>query len=145
MSVRQHLIDHLKAKIAEVKKINGYNTDLGLNIFEWRDHPLTKDELPGVIIRDSLNRRITPTSIAKFRWALRIEIAVFGRTPQEIRAGIEDVLKVLRQCEEEKWGGQAEWTTLADGDEMSFERYDIEIGAAIITFDVIYETDMWSM
>jgi hypothetical protein len=144
-SIRQQIIDILDIELKKIKKANGFNTDAGKNVFAWRDNPLTKPELPGLIYRDALNRKFSVSPIGKFRWALRIEVAVFGTSANEVRAGLEDVLKVIGICEETKWGNNAQDTLLADGDEMAVEKYDIETGAAILTFEVVYDTNKWSM
>jgi hypothetical protein len=145
MSIRQQIIDILDTELKKILKTNGYNTDAGKNVYAWRDNPLTKNELPGLIYRDALNRKASISIVGKFRWVLRIEVAVFGTSANEIRAGIEDVLKVVGNCEKTKWGGYAQDTILADGDEMAVEKHDIETGAAIVSFEVIYDTDQWRM
>ena len=145
MSIRQQIINILDTELKKILKTNGFNTDAGKNVWAWRDNPLTRAELTGLIYRDALNRKFPVSPIGKFRWALRIEVAIFGTSANEVRAGIEDVLKVIGNCEETKWGGNAQDTLLADGDEMAVEKHDIETGAAILTFEVIYDANKWSM
>ena len=141
MLIRGQIISFFINELKKIKKSNGFNTNAGENVFEWRDSPLQKTELPGLIIRDALVRREIGT-IGSFRWVLRIDVACFGRNAEEIRNVIADVIKVIGICEEQHFGGIVTYTDISSADTM-IERHDIEIGSAIISCDVIYETGKW--
>lgn len=54
-TVRQRLVDAIRASIGVISLKNGYSTDAGLSIHEWRDpetEPIQDGEMPCIMIRD---------------------------------------------------------------------------------------------
>jgi len=143
MSKRQQIVDYLSTELKKILKTNGYNTDAGKNVFEWRDTPLQKTELPGIVFRDNLVNK-TAGTIGMFRWLMRLEIAIFGKSASEIRSVIEDVIRVIGNCSETRFGGVAADVEIPEG-EIVIERHDIVEGAAVLNFDVIYDAAKWSI
>lgn len=141
MTKREQIIQYLETELKKIKKANGFNTDAGNYVFAWRDNPLQKTELPGLIYRDALVSKEAGT-IGRFRWMLRVEIACFGRTAAEIRQMVADVIKVIGNCEQAHFGGLVTFADLVSGD-MAIERHEIELGASIVTMDITYECNAW--
>lgn len=141
--IRQQIIDRIKEELQRISVENGYYTELGKNVYEWRDSPLSRDEMPAVVFRDALGY-VEPSTFGRIRWVLRVEFGVFGRTPEETRQALADVLKALKVCEEDRFGGLALFIEVQQT-EMGIERHDIETGAVILTVNITYEAERWSM
>ncbi len=144
--IRQQIINALEEKLKSIKKVNGYNTDAGNNVYHWLVKPLTPTRLPAIVYRDQLASAIEGT-IGFFKWRLRIDVAVFPEqkakeTPEHLRMLIEDVLKAIGQGAEERWGIDSANTYIVQ-DESEIEQYDKVEGAAVLTFMVEYHANKW--
>ena len=51
-SIRNELVNAVVARFQTVRVANGFLTDAGANVFLWRLHPLTPEEMPGIVLRD---------------------------------------------------------------------------------------------
>lgn len=54
-TVRQRIVDAIKVRLGGIALQNGYGTDAGLNVYEWRDNsgePIQENELPCITVRD---------------------------------------------------------------------------------------------
>jgi len=53
MSVRQQIIDAVRARLATIRIANGYNSEIGANVLEWQTTPIPVESLPAVCMRDT--------------------------------------------------------------------------------------------
>jgi hypothetical protein len=96
-SVRQDIIDALDARLKAILVTNGYETDIGQNVFDWLAEPLEEDDLPALIYRDT-SVETTIDTIASFahKMILNIMVAVANSTPMTtIREIIADIDKAI--------------------------------------------------
>jgi hypothetical protein len=141
---RQAIIDFLDTNLRQILFSNGFNTDAGKNVFDWRSYPITAKELPAIVYNDSLAKIDPVRPIGSFRWVLRVQIAYYGSTAKDVRNGISDILKVVEVCDSSKFGGQAVDVSLAvDSNEMVIEKHNTESGASLITIEIIYDAPLW--
>ena len=142
---RQQLIDALDARLKIIKTANGYLTNLGNNVFEWRVTNLNSIEFPACIYRDVSNTK-QDGAIGSFRWALNIEIQLVtdGETSAaEVRKLIADVYKAIGT--DITWGGLAVTTEQPDSDEMDVEQHEKKQAGALIKLSIIYDANMWEI
>lgn len=113
------------------------------HVFEWRTVPLSENEKPGIVYRDTLFDLIDG-NIGTFRWSLRIEIAVFASSAAQTRELLSEVLQIVKEGDADNWGGIASDTVLISG-ELGVEQHDVINSAAVITVDIYYDTALWEM
>lgn len=51
--MRQSIYDTVANSIKQISTANNYQTDIGKNVFLWRDKPLNTDEYPACILQDT--------------------------------------------------------------------------------------------
>ena len=142
---RQQIVDAIKTRLQGILIANGYATNLGNNIFEWRVTNLNSAEFPACVYRDVSNAK-QDGAIGSFRWALNIEIQLVtdGETSAaEIRKLIADVYKAIGT--DVRWGGLAVTTEQPESDEMDVEQHEKKQAGALIKLSIIYDANMWEM
>jgi hypothetical protein len=143
MSKRQQIMDEVDKALKNIKKINGYQTDAGYNVFAWRDHELQMSELPAIVYYDRIiNKR--GDVINRQRWALRVDIYCYASNPADVRMLIADVLKAIGNADANKYGNNAITTELGDN-EMEIEHKGQTAGEAIVSITIIYDTPLWEI
>ena len=111
----------MSAVVAGMKNIldeNGYNSDLGANVFEWRPKiidpsgsgyvPTEQDELPALHVRDPLDKAVTIEQDGSEDHDLTLELEIAhegGATGAAMRGQIADVRKAIGV--DVTWGGLA--------------------------------------
>ena len=143
ISTRQKIITELETKLKTVLVVNGFETDAGLNVFEWRDAPLQESELPGMVYRD-MQDPITQSKTTHIH-DLSIEIECFAAgsgVPTTLRKMIADVNKVLGETTTD---GRVTFSALAidvfpESEEMVVEQDSRRLMSAAIKFSIQYHT-----
>lgn len=145
MSKRQQIVDAIKTRLQGILTVNGYNSNLGSNVFEWRTQTISASSLPALAFRDISANRVEDGPIGIFRWSLNMELEIVAEsgssTPAEIRKMIADAYKVIGV--DPKWGDLAQFTAQPESDEMQFEQSEKIIGGASIKFSIVYDTPKW--
>ena len=141
-TIRQQIMDALKTRLKTITTTNGYQTDLGKNVFEWRSSALNSGELPAAIYRDTACE--TEEQISAHQHNLSIEVEVIAAsgagTAVEVRQLIADVAKAVGS--DITFGGLAT-NTIPLGDESASEQDEKKIGGALIHFAVSFRTKEW--
>lgn len=148
---RQQIVDALKTRFATIRTANewapgqNYQTEIGASVTEH--HPTTKGvgELPSVDIRDepeetdgsnrnkgTYERRLRVTAIA--------ELVEADATAANARRALEDMICAVGV--DPKWGGLARYSIPLD-DEVTVDEDGQLIGAARLTFEVVYDRKPW--
>lgn len=143
MSKRQQITDKLKTMLQDIKIANGYNSDLGNNVFEWRLFPFQEDNLPAIEYRDiDCEIESPPARRHDHKLAIDIEIitASGSTTPETIRKMIEDVHKAI--------GKNAFFDKLAIktgpvSNSIQMEQDNKIIAGALLKFSITYATGDW--
>ena len=139
MGRRQEIVDAIKARLQTIQVANGYDTELGLHVFEWKVTAFADSELPGVCFRDTEQTVVELTG--GFRnTSLTVEFilgAASGATTAGIvRQGIGDVVRCIDT--DPTWGGLA-WDTAIQSDEMFMDHDGKLTGMAKVTAIVKYQ------
>ena len=120
---------------------NGYETALGLNVFEWREEPLQESEVPGAIWRDTDSAAILTIGSHNHGMTVEVEIFALGTTaPTIMRKAMSDVIKLVGL--NRTWTGLAEDTEPGDED-INTEKESRRIASATVSFGVIYTTEQF--
>ncbi len=136
---RQQVVDAIRARLAGIRTSNGYNTEIGLHVLEWKVKAFSEAEIPGVAFRDT-DPKIRELTGGMQEVSLPVEFiigaAAGASTMAVIRAAIEDVLSAINS--DFTWGGLA-WDTAVDSIEAFAEHEGKVTGLAKIGTTVKYE------
>ena len=142
--IRQLVVTALDTLLKTIKTTAGYQTNLGSNVFWWRDTPLQASELPGVVCRD-MNDTIV-RAIGQHEHSLTIEVIVSVNSSDSgatMRLAISDIIKALgtnvspNTC----LGGYAEDISPPDSETIEVEHEGIKGYGIRLTFNVTYATN----
>lgn len=137
-SKRQQIVTRIDLGLKTILVAAGYETNLGRNVYEWREEPLTKSKLPAAVWRET--DRTVEATIGEHEHTLTVEIqlvATGASAPQTLRKMIADVVKMVGV--NLTWNGLAE-DTKPPVETVSSERDKSRVAGATLTFDVIYRT-----
>jgi hypothetical protein len=138
-SIRQQIITAVDTRLKTITTVNGYNTNLGNNIFEWRDAPLQESELPGAVYRDLQQTTVMAVGYHEHALALEILILLSGtEAATTIRKLIADVIKCVGT--DRTWGTLAEDTLPVSDEEIAIEHAGKKIGGISLKFIIQYVT-----
>ncbi|MBT9171352.1 MAG: hypothetical protein DDT18_01726 [Actinobacteria bacterium] len=141
ISIRQQIMDRVRARLQSITVANGFGFNLGANVFEWQVTPLQEVRLPAIVYRDVEN---SIELIEAHRNRLGIEIEIMtrgGDTPiADMRRMIADVHRAI--------GTDIQWGTLAlntypQGDRISREIETQNIVGAVINIVIEFRTREW--
>lgn len=142
MSVRQQIINAVRARLGTIRTAAGYATDIGANVLEWQTTPIPVEDLPAVCFKD------TDTEIEAWtmrerdnRIALVIEAVGQGITAATARSYLEDVYRAIGT--DETWGGLALVTEPA-GDSIELKTEDEDVGRATVRITIEYQVGKWA-
>lgn len=145
-TIRQQIIDAIQTRFEGITVVNGYNSDMGLHISQWKATPLNADDFPALEYRDIACNRVDGAPIGFFRWALNMEIEIVtasgATTITDVREMLADVYKAIGT--DETWGALAQWTE-QPSDAVIIEQQDKIIGGAKILFNIVYDAPKWGM
>ena len=140
-TIRQQIIDAVKARFEAITVVNGYNYDLGSNVTEWKTVNHDEASLPALVFRD-INEDSEPgphpAYINDLRMQVEIKTEEGATTSSAIRKMIADVIKVI--------GTDVQWSTLAlntilEGNRIEIYQTEKIIGGAEISFMIRYRTN----
>jgi len=106
MNLRQDLIDWVLERLRDIRVTNGYNTDVGLHVHEWRSAPFSTDDLPALNVRDiydevSYGEQSARHSLHKL--FVSIQYLDYGDDlPRRARAALADIEKALSAWRSQK-------------------------------------------
>ncbi len=140
MATRQEILDAVKARLATIRTVNGYATDLGLHVFEWKVTAFADSELPGIAVRDT-EQRVTELTGGFRDNSLTVEFIVGAAAGPATAATVRNAVGDLIRCIDldPTWGGLA-WDTALESDEMFMDHEGKLTGLAKITAVVKYQT-----
>lgn len=136
---RQQVVEALDTLLKTILTTNGYETDLGNNVFEWRATPLAEDETPGIIWRDTADT--IDLTIGENQHNLNFEILLFAQgttAPSTIRKMIADVVKAIGS--DLTLGGLVE-DIKQNSENIGTDQAERFNAVAMLTFTVIYTTE----
>lgn len=147
-SLRQRILTALDTRLKTILIANGYETDLGQNVFEWRDTMVQQSELPALVWKD-LNEDPSSATVGKtigYHWHdLTVEMSILSSdgssTPEQMRKCLADVTAAVGT--DTTFGGLAIRTQPVPN-EAAVEQADRIIGAFRLTINIHYQTKKWN-
>lgn len=141
-SVRQIIMSAIDTRLKEILVSGGYETNIGLNVFDWRNEPLEEGDLPALIYRDvACATEITSLNHFVHRLSINILAAVSGSTPMAtIRKIIADIDEAIGKTP--TWGGYA-LNTERISDESEIQIGDKKYAGCQISILVTFRTLGW--
>lgn len=147
-TLRQQIMTAVAARLAGILVASGYETNLGENVFEWRDPSLQASELPALVYRDISDDRIEILDLmgadSHTQMGLTCEIELHGSegstTPATLRSMIADVISAIGT--DMTWGGLALFTEYLS-DETSVGQADKIMGMTTVRIRINYIMKVW--
>ncbi len=141
-SKRQQIVMAIDARFKTIKTVNGYETNAGNNVYEWRSSPMIESELPGLIYRDTQETEALSIGYQVHTLTIEIEGYVVGSAaPASLRKLIADVIKAIGT--DPLWGGLAEDTRPVE-ETIQVEQEERRIAGARIKIEVDYRTGIFN-
>ena len=143
-SIRQQIMAAIKTRFQGITVANGYQTNIGQNVSEWKDSPWGQDIVSGVDLRDpDCSGTVDAYPTHTFRMIVNaIAFAKSGATtPAEIRnKTLGDINKAIGV--DPQWGGLS-INTEPPTDSIIVEQAEKIIGGVDVTFVVVFRTKAW--
>jgi hypothetical protein len=143
MSRRQEIIDRVDTAFKGILIEEGFNTNLGQNIFPWKLDPFQESKLPGGTWNDAECAAAKPAKNAH-EHTINIQVTVYcssGRTtPEEARKIIEDLYKAIGQ--DPYWAGKA-LRSIPGGNVIEADEGNKMISSVTVNFQIVYATKEW--
>jgi ribosomal protein L29 len=145
-SIRQKIVDAVKARLQGILVSGGYQTDVGANVFVWKGADFAADELPACDVRDvrdDIDNTVVSTRREHHRLTFEVAVAVADGTDsmKTARKAIADVYQAIGV--DRLWtvsGTRLAFDTELKSDESGIEQRETTLAGAKITFVVSYRT-----
>jgi hypothetical protein len=145
MSIRQQIIDAVVARMKTILTTNGYITNVGEHVWEWKTTPYGPKDRPGLSVREPVTN-VTAQCDAYVDWAMELEIEIVAEdaalTAAQLRSMKEDIYKAIGT--DEYWGNLAARTHPVS-DEAELVQEDTVLGAGLVKIKILYKTPRWGM
>ncbi|MFA4871378.1 MAG: hypothetical protein WC623_24480 [Pedobacter sp.] len=138
-TLRQQILDKVKARLQTILVANGYSSNLGSSVFEWRVEPFATSELPALVYRDPSDD-ISQAEGHRNHLTLEIEIVTASETISAVRKKIADVILAIGT--DTQWDGLA-IDTIPGNDEIIIDQKDKTISGVSMRFTVFFRTKEW--
>ena len=141
-SKRQQIITALDARLKTIKTVNGYETNLGDNVFELRPAPLQDSELPGVVYYDTNETHDIAVQTHIHTISINMDVITSGATTiATVRKMIADIIKAVGV--DVTFGNLAEDSRILS-DDIKIEHESKLIGGALIKMEIEYTTNTFN-
>ena len=146
MSIRQQIVDAIKARLSDISIANGYSFDMtAAKVTEWRDTPIQEDvDTHGIDIRDVQASR-TSQDDDEQQWQLVTELEFFeigDLSPSQVRQKVQDVTTALSTLDGEDF---VQGAYLEDVEIDVARLKKRRISAVLITMIVHYYAEEWEI
>lgn len=151
MNRRQKIIDAIIARMQTITQVNGYSTDIGLNVHDWRIN-FQDEELPAISVCDLISEDQLPAGASnpkRVTHLLNIQIRIYApqeATPANIREMIADVSRAIGTDDrwiEDNAGLVITTRPLRHGFLIPPESFEV-IGG-FVEIEAVYITDKWNL
>lgn len=138
-SRRQQIIDQIKTLLATVTIANGFKTDVGSNVFEWKSTDFQDTDIPGIDVRDPDEAVETRGGRHFYNLTIEIEAKVSSSaTTNEAREVLADIQTLMGS--NQNLGGLAHLVRPVQNELLDFEKMNNKFGSVLIRFEVAYAT-----
>jgi len=141
---RQSIVDAIEGRMKTILTDNGYATNAGRNVFDWRITQIPDTELSAISIYDgdcTIDYEETPVGLqGHFLIVDLVSDAKGSAARSDVRKINADVVKAIGT--DLTWGGLAIDTDLISHG-LNMEQGDKSIGAGIVRIKIHYRTPLW--
>lgn len=137
-SLRQRIVDAFLTRLRTIRTMNGYQTEVGASVHEWRVTGFELDELPALNLRDTED--VAALSVAEDVHALKIEVEAYvaGTTaPATLRQILADLIQAIGT--DPTFGGLAQDTNVT-AEAIDVRQEEKRIAAVQVSFEVQFTT-----
>jgi hypothetical protein len=139
--IRQRIMDAVKARFALILISNGYNTDVGSNVFEQKAEPFQESEIPGMNIRESETPKMDTVGAEVHPMVFEVFAIDNGdASPAALRNIWADIIIAIGL--DRTWGGLAQDTSLPEVGTADTVIAEKTVAGARISFTVTYSTGL---
>ena len=155
-SIQDQIMDAIATDAATITTANGYKTDIGNNVFEWKTKGWSVEagEMPGISFKDTtdsiewdkMRGNAAGEPGGEWQHTLRVEFQVAivlnagdsnELVANKVRDAINDVYRMIRL--NFKWGGLALWTKPVDHS-IALVEEETTLGGGKVNIDIVFET-----
>ena len=138
-SRRQQIIDQIKTLLATVTIANGFKTNVGSNVFEWKSIDFQDTEIPGIDVRDPSEEVETRGGRHFYTLTIEIEAKVSASaTTNEAREVLADIQTLMGG--NQNLGGLVHIVKPIQNELLEFEKINKKFGSVLMRFEVEYAT-----
>ena len=138
-SRRQQIIDKIKTLLATVTIANGYKTNVGSNVFEWKSIAFQDTEIPGIDVRDPSEEVETRGSNHFYTLTIEIEAKVSASTTtNEAREVLADIQTLMGK--NLTLDNLAHLVKPIQNELIEFEKTNKKFGSVLIRLEIEYAT-----
>ena len=135
-TIRQQIVEAVKARFATILSTAGFQTNLGSNLTVWNTTPIMNRELEGIALRDTDDKYEDKIS-RHTDHTLRIDAEFHAKrgaaTDVYLRNGIADINRAIGV--DTKWSGLALNTKIL-GDQLIIDKTDKTIGGVQVQIEI---------
>jgi len=137
--IRQKIVTEIVNQMQQISGAKGFYSEAGVNVYEWLEKPLDKDEYPAIIIRD-VSDEAQEGQVLSHSLKIEIDIAIKNgaETTWDMREVSSDVLKAFGNVEE-----SLNYQCAFIGSDFLLEQKDTVYGGVRLEFKVNYQTRRW--
>ena len=155
-SIQDQIMDAIATAAATITTGNGYKTDIGNKVFEWKTKGWSTEagEMPGISFKDPTdsiewtkmrgNGAGVPGGIWEHTLRIEFQVAIVladassnEAVANKVRDAINDVYRMVRL--NFNWGGLARWTRPVDHT-IDLVEEEKTYGGGKVNIDIIFET-----
>lgn len=143
-SIRQKIVDKIDDRFKSISLPGGYETELGNNVFWWRTHDLTVDDLPAIVCKDRIHNEWD--GIGSWLRTLAVEIEIHLVPDDTADIIMRQVLSDLELCigSDVTWDGLAEDTAIMGDEKITIEAHEDTLIAVGVEMVVTFKTLPWN-
>jgi hypothetical protein len=137
-SIRQSIIESVIARLQTITTVNGYETNLGSNVFDWKVIDVEQSALPCVIVKDTTETITTRGGNHNCVLSIELEAKSFGSDKEVVRNIIADMIKAIGV--DPNFDAKVYGTTPVENETLDFEHHDKLYSTISMNFEVKYST-----
>jgi DNA replication initiation complex subunit (GINS family) len=139
-SVRQQIVDAFIALLTTITTVNEYETNLGLNITEWRTEDWQESDLPGCDVRDPDETTEVKGQHHYNTVSIELEAKVKNTAaPGVVRDVIADINKAIGTvAKTDALGSLVTQISPVENESIDFEKKDRSFGGVLMKLNISY-------
>ena len=144
-TVRESIIAALDARLKTITVLNGYITDSGAHVFDWREDPLQDSELDAFEYRDPACETGPTETLRTWEHKLTVQIRICSKTMAQVRKIIGDLDKAIGADTMDPTKATMLSSLIIErtGDETAIEHKERRYLVCTVTYVMTYPTVEW--